>query len=142
MIQGTNISMMRDVGVYLDDALPSLAPDVRRRRYINDRNLMGCLDLLAKHSQLQHVKLQIHGRRRLGWSFEDTAFLTALKKIKADKVGFGFLDETDERSDEWAVRPYSYTRGRNIERLMVPILRNSMVRGGKQAEEGPAQLIS
>ncbi len=129
MIQGANISMMRDVGIYLDDALPSLAPDVRGRRYINDGNLMGCLNLLAKHGQLQRIKLQIHGRRRLGWSFEDTMFLTELKKVKADKVGFGFLDEPDERSDEWAIRTNPYTRGRNVERLMVPILRKSMVRG-------------
>ncbi|MCJ1248787.1 hypothetical protein MMC30_006006 [Trapelia coarctata] len=138
MIGPINLSMIRDVGIFLDDALPSLTPDVdvRRRRYINDQNLRCCLGLLAKHGQLQRIKLEIHGRRRLGWNTEDAGFLGQLKAIKADCVFFGRLDEKDEGSDTHVKKstyPYTYS-GCNLELLLIEILRRSI--GHKVKQEG------
>ena len=100
MIGAANISLLRDIAMYLDDGLPSLEPDATRRRYINDQNLRFCLSLLARFAHLSRIKFEIHGRRRLGSHGEDVPFLERLKLIKADYVGFGYLRATDMMSEK------------------------------------------
>lgn len=135
MISAGNVSMLRNVGFVFDDALPSLTPDHMSRRYVHDQNLRSCLDLFAKHGQLKHIKFQIHGRRRLGWNFGDSEFLEQLRKVKANEVGFGWLDESDRMSDQFAtLHSFPHMRGRNIELQVVDILRRSMVREVKQED--------
>ena len=90
-----NITLLRDVGISFDDATPSQAPDtpIYFRRYVNDMHLRYSIQLLAKHSQLNYLKLEFLGRRRL--SYYDYEILAALRKVKANRVDFGYLHEPD-----------------------------------------------
>ena len=109
-----NIAMLHDVGISFEDATPSQAPDtpVYSRRYVNDVHLRYSIQLLAKYSHLDHLKLELLGRRRL--SYNDFEFLAALRKLRTKRLGFGFLHESDEYSATQVTRWNPFARGHNI----------------------------
>jgi hypothetical protein len=85
----TNISLMREVIIVCEDALPSLAPLLSKdaRRFVYDPNLGAVMGTLARHTNLRHLKLCFAGRKML--SRQDENFLKTLVKIKADSVKVG-----------------------------------------------------
>lgn len=89
MIGSTNTALIRNIGLQLEDAIPCLNPDKmshEERRFVYDDVLMSVLRHLGDHAQLQTLKLNFHGRRRVETT--DDRFLTYLKRVRADKVEF------------------------------------------------------
>ena len=87
MIGPTNTSLIRHVSLQLEDATPCLNPDTmthEARRFVHDDALMSTLRHLGDYAQLQTLKLNFHGRRRVETT--DDRFLTYLKRVKADTV--------------------------------------------------------
>ncbi|KAK5124537.1 hypothetical protein LTR85_001754 [Meristemomyces frigidus] len=85
----TNTGLIRNVSFQLEDAIPCLNPDKMShedRRFVHDDALMSILRHLGDYAQLQTLKLNFHGRRRV--ESTDERFLTNLKRVKADSVEF------------------------------------------------------
>lgn len=85
----TNTGLIRNIGLQLEDAIPCLNPDKMShedRRFVHDNALMSILRHLGDYTQLQTLKLNFHGRRRV--ESTDERFLNHLKRIKADSVMF------------------------------------------------------
>jgi hypothetical protein len=83
--------LIRQLSFSLEDALPGMSPSTstaESRRFVNDENLIGLLQRLAKHAQLRELNLHFRGRRRVERS--DSRFLDKMRRIKADSVQFRF----------------------------------------------------
>lgn len=81
-----NLGLLRDVTFICEDAMPSTTPTLttEERRFIYDANLIEVLRLFGRHGQLRTLKLCLMGRKTLMRC--DEAFLSALRKVKADQV--------------------------------------------------------
>ena len=87
MIGPSNTSLIRHVSLQLEDATPCLNPDTMThdaRRFVHDDALMSTLRHLGDYAQLQTLKMNFHGRRKVETT--DDRFLTYLKRVKADTV--------------------------------------------------------
>ncbi|KAI9717386.1 MAG: hypothetical protein M1812_004738 [Candelaria pacifica] len=81
-----NISFIREMELLLTDGAPSAFPDsnYEARRFINDVHLRECLKMLAKHSQLEMMRLGFWGRRQVAlW---DLDFLSVVRTIKVEEL--------------------------------------------------------
>lgn len=58
-----NINFLRDVRIYLNNETRSRMPKATadERRYIHDKELRGIVQLLAEHSHLQSVRVNLDG---------------------------------------------------------------------------------
>ncbi|KAI7434690.1 hypothetical protein KC336_g3784 [Hortaea werneckii] len=82
-----NTSMIRHLSFQFEDATPCLNPDTMShedRRFVHDEALISILRHLGDYAQLQTLKLNFHGRRRV--EATDERFLAYLTRIKADSV--------------------------------------------------------
>ena len=82
-----NISYIRKLDLTITDGPVSAYrhDDIRdQRRSIQDDHLMECLRLLGEHGRFQSVNLSIKTSRIV--SCDDTRLITALSKIKTDKL--------------------------------------------------------
>jgi hypothetical protein len=96
-----NVSYLRIITICFEDARPSTTPHLHcneDRRYLRDEHLLECLRILAKHSQINIIKLAFEGRRSL--MVGDERFIDILGRIKADEVHIG----KDPRSS-WSNNP-------------------------------------
>lgn len=86
MIGANNVSMIKTLTIYFEDAIPSSSPNLtaEQRRFRNDEHLIECLHFLGRHSNLKEIRMLFNGRQWLGLS--DVRFVGAIKEIKADKV--------------------------------------------------------
>jgi len=84
-----NLGLIRNVSLQLEDATPCLNPDSMshdERRFVNDDVLMSILRTLGDYAQLQKLRINFHGRRRV--EATDTRFLENFTSIKADEIDF------------------------------------------------------
>ncbi|KAI7539565.1 hypothetical protein KC331_g9682 [Hortaea werneckii] len=82
-----NTAMIRHLSFQFEDATPCLNPDTMShedRRFVHDEALISILRHLGDYAQLQTLKLNFHGRRRV--EATDERFLAYLTRIKADTV--------------------------------------------------------
>ncbi|KAH9807340.1 hypothetical protein Tdes44962_MAKER06376 [Teratosphaeria destructans] len=85
----SNTSLIRHVVFQFEDATPCLNPITMShedRRFVHDDALMSILRHLSDYSQLQTLKINFHGRRRV--ENTDQRLLQYLRRIKADTVEF------------------------------------------------------
>ncbi|OCL13383.1 hypothetical protein AOQ84DRAFT_111179 [Glonium stellatum] len=88
LIGPRNLSMIRDMRIVFEDAMPSSTPYLHSqeaRRFVNDEHLIDCLHILENQAKLREVSLSFHGRRCLQVDV-DVRFLETLAKVKADQV--------------------------------------------------------
>jgi hypothetical protein len=85
MIGPENLVYLRDVALYLSDALPSTTPELdhESRRYLRDEHLLDVLRTL-RQTKLRKFNILFTGRRALART--DSKFLEYLMRIKADEV--------------------------------------------------------
>lgn len=85
----SNTGFIRHITFSLEDAVPSLNPDLataEERRFVHDDVLMSILRHLADYGQLQLLELHFQGRKSITRS--DSRFLDYLTRVKADQVAF------------------------------------------------------
>lgn len=94
----SNIAMLRDVFMILEDAMPSVTPGFtnEERRYVHDDHLIECLKMLGRHAKLRKLGLCCNGRKVVDRT--DYRFLDALRAITADEVSI----TTHPRYGVWA----------------------------------------
>ena len=88
LIGPRNLSMIRDIRLVFEDAMPSSTPYLHNqeaRRFVNDEHLIDCMHILDSQSELREISLCFHGRRCLQADV-DIRFLETLAKVKADQV--------------------------------------------------------
>lgn len=88
LIGPRNLSMIRDMRLVFEDAMPSSTPYLHNQeahRFFNDKHLIDCMHNLDSQSKLREISLCFHGRRCLQADV-DIRFLQALAKVKADQV--------------------------------------------------------
>ncbi|KAF2445893.1 hypothetical protein P171DRAFT_329178, partial [Karstenula rhodostoma CBS 690.94] len=85
MIGPENLVYLRDVTLFLSDALPSTTPELTHesRRYLHDEHLLDVLRTL-RQTKLRKLNVLFTGRRSLART--DIKFVEYLMQIKADEV--------------------------------------------------------
>ncbi|KAL9053422.1 MAG: hypothetical protein Q9162_004792 [Coniocarpon cinnabarinum] len=133
-----NISYLRNVEISLEDGSPSRLRMQstsnqwasenflkEEARYVHDTDLIECLKILARYSQLRTFKLDFTSRKML--TRRDDRFLHALKKIKTDKL----LEAQATGHSNY----YGYRGPSRIEQKLLDELRHKMERSEKLYEE-------
>ncbi|KAF9733284.1 hypothetical protein PMIN06_008767 [Paraphaeosphaeria minitans] len=85
MIGPENLVYLRDVTLFLSDALPSTTPELTHesRRYLHDDHLLDVLRIL-RQAKLRKLNVLFTGRRSLART--DTRFVEYLMQVKGDEV--------------------------------------------------------
>ncbi|KAK7183414.1 hypothetical protein PSPO01_10663 [Paraphaeosphaeria sporulosa] len=85
MIGSENLVYLRDITLFLSDALPSTTPELTHesRRYLHDEHLLDVLRTL-RQAKLRKLNVLFTGRRSLARN--DTKFVEYLMQVKADEV--------------------------------------------------------
>lgn len=117
MIGPENLVYLRDITLFLSDALPSTTPELTHesRRYLHDEHLLDVLRTL-RHSKLRRFNVLFTGRRSLART--DTKFVEYLMQIKADEV-------ISDLGSGW------YSHNRKIESYVWKELKEKMTRKWK-----------
>lgn len=150
MIGQINISLIRKVGIALEDAPGGgiYARVVESRRFVNDIDLRYFLQQLGKYGRLDSIMIEAHGRRRL--DVGDFEFLHVLKHIQTDKLAFGYLPDvnySDYDKGPWdSGRDQDYRLGRNIglavrSELQLCMVRRNLNRSPKDKKPGKGKKV-
>ncbi|KAJ4346557.1 uncharacterized protein N0V89_010488 [Didymosphaeria variabile] len=85
MIGPENLLYLRDISLFLSDAIPSATPhlDHEARRYIRDEHLLDVIRTL-RQTKLRKINILFAGRRTLART--DTRFVDYLMQVKADVI--------------------------------------------------------
>lgn len=120
MIGPENLVYLRDVTLFLADALPSSTPELTHesRRYLHDEHLLDVLRTL-RQAKLRKFNVLFTGRRSLART--DTRFVEYLVQVKADEV----ISEVGSVGSGW------YHHNRKIESYVWKELKEKMTRKRK-----------
>lgn len=91
MIGPTNTSFIRHITFLLEDAAPSLNPNLHNaeeRRFVHDENLHSVLRHVSTHGKLEKFHINFQGRKTLDVYYPNDHFLDLLTRIRADEVEF------------------------------------------------------
>ena len=104
-----NTSLMKNIGLNLEDATPSGHPGttMNSRRFEKNKDLYWILKCLGRYGKLEKVKLGFSGRRTLQFRGVNAPFLYALGAVKTDVLGFGDPHTDPEKKDHWDRIGYS-----------------------------------
>lgn len=87
----TNTSLLRHLILLLEDAAPSLNPQLSSaedRRFVHDAALHSILRHLASHARLKTLQMNFQGRKVVDSSRTNDKFLDLMGRVKSDVVEF------------------------------------------------------